>query len=102
MKRMADNRWGCRMNIALSVLIYYRGSPVARCRSSNISHTGMFIEVGPLTFFRGTPLEVEFGSSKSENNVKYRFPATVVYSNSKGVGIMLDNSFMPRISHDTK
>lgn len=99
MKYMADNRWGCRRDIALNILIYYQGTPVAKCRSSNISRSGMFVETGPLTFFRNTSLEVEFKSGNDARKKIYRLPATVIYSSSKGIGVMFDTAFMPRISH---
>ncbi len=87
--KLMEHRWNERKSLALDVHIYHRGVPVARCRTRDLSLDGMQICVGPLGFYKNTPLDVEFTTEYEGRPMKHRLGACVVHCTRNRLGLML-------------
>ena len=79
-----EHRCSKRFSQSEKILIHHNALPVAFCKMRNISVGGMFIETGPLTYRKNTPLEVEFVL----NDRWFRLPVMVVNQTKEGMGLM--------------
>lgn len=87
-----EHRWSERKTINVDVYVYHRGIPVAVCKTRDVSMGGMQIQVGPLGFYKNTPLELEFSASRLGDSRRYRLPGNVVHCSRNRMGVMLDDT----------
>ena len=79
-----EHRCSKRVCNSEKVLIHHNSLPVASCKMRNISVGGMFVETGPLTYRKNTPLKVEF----TLGHTCFRLPVMVVNQTNEGMGLM--------------
>lgn len=87
-----EHRWSERKPLNMDVYVYHRGTPVAACKTRDVSRGGMQIRVGPLGFYKNTPLELEFEILRDGELRRYRLPGNVVHCSRNRMGVMLDES----------
>lgn len=87
--KLMEHRWNERKSLALDVQIYHQGVPVARCRTRDLSLDGMQLCVGPLGFYKNTPLDLEFTADDSGRRTTHRVGACVVHCTRNRMGLML-------------
>ncbi len=85
-----EHRWTTRVPVALDVMLYQRGIPVAVCRSQEISAQGISLREGARRFQRNTFLEIEFALREKGELCRYRIPAVVMHSSEQSTGLMFD------------
>ena len=78
------------MPIALDVVIYEKGLPVATAASRNVGLEGMCVETMWHLFCTGTPLEEEFIFADTHGGRRYRLPVIVKHVSRRGFGVMFD------------
>lgn len=83
-----DHRWGIRKKIGLDLSIFDRGVDVGQCKSTNVSHSGIFAETSSLCYPKNTALEIEVVVDHLESLVRFRLHAIVVHSSDRGLGLM--------------
>lgn len=84
-----EHRWSLRKRLTTNVLLYHHGIPVARCESRDVGLEGMFVNTGPLNYFRNTRLDVEFSLRNPATGqvARCRLPAIVVHTSNQGLGL---------------
>lgn len=87
-----EHRWSERKTVNVDVYVYHRGIPVAVCKTRDVSMGGMQIRVGPLGFYKNTPLELEFTATGPGETRRYRLPANVVHCSRNRMGVIVDES----------
>lgn len=87
-----EHRWSERKTVNVDVYVYHRGIPVAVCKTRDVSMGGMQIRVGPLGFYKNTPLELEFTATGPGETRRYRLPGNVVHCSRNRMGVIVDES----------
>lgn len=85
-----ERRWSARRSIALDVVIYEKGLPVAASVSRNVGLEGMYVETTWHLFCTGTPLEAEFIVADGRGGRRYRLPVIVTHVSRHGFGLMFN------------
>ena len=83
----AERRWSARKPIALDVVIYEKGLPVATAVSRNVALDGMYVETVWHLFREGTPLKAEFIVADTRGGRRYRLPVIVKHVSRRGFGV---------------
>lgn len=83
-----DRRWSARKSIALDVVLYEKGLPVAAAVSRNVGLEGMYVETLWHLFRKGTVLEAEFIIAGIRAGRRYRLPVVVMHVSKRGLGLM--------------
>jgi hypothetical protein len=83
----ADRRWSERVHIALDVVIYHKGLPIAVAQSHNVGLEGMYVETRWHLFSVGTLLEAEFILDESRDCRRHRLPVVVAHVRGNGFGL---------------
>ena len=82
-----ERRWSARKPIAMDVVIYEKGLPVATAVSRNVSLEGMYLETVWHLFCKGTALEAEFVIADIREGRRYRLPVIVTHVSRRGFGL---------------
>jgi len=84
-----ERRTSERKPVEVSVYLSNNGSPVARCKASDISNTGVYLKTNPLYLPRNRRLNLIFALRlKSSNVVRLRrLTAVVSHTREDGVGL---------------
>jgi len=85
-----ERRWSARRSIALDVVIFDKGLPVATSVSRNVGLEGMCVETTWHLFCTGTPLEAEFIIADARGGRRYRLPVIVTHVSRRGFGLMFN------------
>jgi hypothetical protein len=87
-RRRRERRRSKRIPIALDVVIYYKGLPIAVATSRNISLDGMYVETRWHLFSRGTVLDAEFILDDNRDNRRHRVSVVVTHVRGHEFGLM--------------
>jgi hypothetical protein len=74
--------------MALDVVIYHKGLPIAVAQSHNIGLEGMYVETRWHLFSVGTLLEAEFILDETRDGRRHRLPVLVAHVRGRGFGLM--------------
>ena len=86
-----ENRWSKRFPIAIKVLLYHHGIPVATCKTRDIGKAGIFVESGSLLYRVSTMLKVEFEIASPSRRQFYRLSAIVAHLSQDGLGLFFSD-----------
>ncbi|HEX7045654.1 MAG TPA: PilZ domain-containing protein [Burkholderiales bacterium] len=89
--KQVDHRWSVRQALTLPVKLYEDGEPIAYGRTQNVGIGGMYVELSGLKRRRlptDGRLSVAFSITTNGNTTHHRLPATVVWSQDSGAGLM--------------
>jgi len=86
-----EHRFHQRAAIEVEAAVFHRGSFAALGQTRDLSLGGAFVQTGPLSFCRHTPLEIELALPGEESLGPLRLPAFVVHSHPQGAGLMFLN-----------
>lgn len=86
-----ERRKKARRRTRISVYVSCPGQKMKRCRASNLSASGAFIETEFLGVTRGTPVDLVFVLDHGAVVRMYRMPATVARVSRNGAGVMLNS-----------
>jgi len=88
---MIERRQYSRKRAKASIYLYCPGQRFKRCKISNLSASGMFIESSPLNVGKGRTVEVVFTTSTDSVIRIHRRHASIAHISDEGVGMMLTN-----------
>jgi hypothetical protein len=83
----SERRRSIRKPIAMQVVIYERGLPVAATISRNVGLQGMYVETSWHPFSKGSLIEAEFAIADTPGGRRYRLPAVVLNVSKRGFGL---------------
>ena len=86
-----ERRKKARRRTRIRVYVSSPGQKMKRCKASNLSASGAFIETEFLGATRGTPVDLVFVLDHGQVVRMYRMPATVARVSRQGAGVMLNN-----------
>lgn len=87
-RKHADHRWSTRQPITFPVKLYRGGEPIGQGRAQNVGIGGMFVEARPRRIPADAPLSVAFSVDVNGTTTHHRLPATVVWEDDNGAGLM--------------
>lgn len=91
LNKNVDHRWSARQALALPVKLFDGGEPVGHGRTHNVGIGGMFVElndVGEKKLRTDARVSVAFTVTSNGNTSHHRLPATIVWAENKGAGLM--------------
>lgn len=83
-----ERRTGTRKHISVSAYVTWPGRRI-RCRASDISTTGVFVEMEGLPVLPGTAVQVVFVLARGEVVKLHRVSAVVARVSREGAGMRL-------------
>lgn len=91
LNKHVDHRWSARQELALPVKLYEGGETLAQGRTHNVGIGGMFVEWSA-SMAKQLPMDarlsVSFSITNNGNTTHHRLPATVIWSEANGAGLM--------------
>lgn len=87
-KKQSDQRWSSRQSVSLPVKLYSGNEPTLQGHTQNLGIGGMFVETESKHLPLNSQLSVSFSVATHDGTSHHRLPATVVWADEHGAGLM--------------
>ncbi len=85
-----ERRLRPRKRVSINVYLSRPGRRVRRCKASNLSASGVFVDMESLVVRKGTVVELVFTITRGSIIKIHRLPAIVARVSEEGAGMMLN------------